>query len=147
MFANLGLINTFVPLIIPFASSAFGIFMITQSFRQVPKDVIEAAKLDKASSFKIIRRILIPSIRPTLICFMLFSFISHWNDYFWNFAMTNIDAMRTLPIAVARLSATEGVRQWHIIMAGNMMFVAPLLIIYVFCNKWIKKAFAYRGVK
>jgi sn-glycerol 3-phosphate transport system permease protein len=147
MFSKLKLINTYVPLIVPFAASAFGIFMVTQSFKQIPKDVLEAAKLDKSHPLKTIWRVLLPSIRPTIICFALFSCITHWNDYFWPFAMTNQESLRTLPMAVAKLSSVDSIKQWHIIMAGNTMLILPLLIIYLFCNKWIKKAFAYNGIK
>lgn len=147
LFSKFNLINTYTPLIIPFVASAFGTFMITQSFKQIPTDVIEAAKLDRASTFKIIWRILLPSVRPTIIVFALFSFITHWNDYFWPYAMTNADNLRTLPMAVANLISMDGIKQWNVIMAGNIILVVPLLMLYVFCNKWIKRAFAYSGIK
>jgi sn-glycerol 3-phosphate transport system permease protein len=147
LFSKLKLINTYVPLVVPFAASAFGIFMVTQSFRQIPKDVIEAAKLDKSNSLKTIWKILLPSIRPTIICFALFSCITHWNDYFWPFAMTNQESLRTLPMAVAKLSSVDSIKQWHVIMAGNTMLILPLLLVYLLCSKWIKRAFAYNGIK
>ena len=146
-FSRLGLINTAIPLILPFASSAFGIFLLTQSFRQIPFELIEAAKLDGASEIRIMTRILLPSVIPTLTTFALFSFVSHWNDYFWVLSMTNNEAMRTLPLAVANLTESDGLRNWHTMMAGNMLLVTPVLVVYWGASKWIKRAFAYNGIK
>jgi len=147
LFSELSLINTYTALIIPFAASAFGIFMITQSFKQIPKDVIEAARLDKSGELKIIWRILLPAARPMIVCFMMFSIISRWNDFFWPTIMTNIESMRTLSMAITRLTPVDGIRPWNIIMAANLIFISPLLVLYIFCNKWIKTALAYSGVK
>jgi sn-glycerol 3-phosphate transport system permease protein len=61
--------------------------------------------------------------------------------------MTNVESLRTLPMAVAKLSSVDSIKQWHVIMAGNTMLILPLLVIYLFCNKWIKKAFSYNGIK
>lgn len=146
-FSKASLIDTYIPLIFPFMSSAFGIFFITQSFKQIPEDIIEAARLDKASELKIMYKIMLPMAKPAVITFMLFSFITHWNDYFWVLTMTNSKLYRTLPIAVATLSQTEGVRSWHIIMAGNVLLVLPILLIYLIANKKIKQAFTYMGLK
>lgn len=148
LFSKFNMINTYIPLIIPFASSAFGIFLTTQSFRQIPRDIVESALLDGASELVVIWRILIPSVAPTIATFILFSFISHWNDYFWVLSMTNDENLRTLPLAVVHLTDSDGgVKNWHIKMAGNMILVAPVLLAYVSANKWIKRAFAYSGIK
>lgn len=148
LFSKLRLINTYIPLIFPFVSSAFGIFLLTQSFRQVPVEVVESARLDGASEWKIIRRVLLPAVVPTVVTFVLFSFISHWNDYFWVLSMTNDESVRTLPLAVVRLIDSDGgVKHWHTTMAANMILVAPILLVYIPANRWIKRAFAYNGIK
>jgi sn-glycerol 3-phosphate transport system permease protein len=146
-FSRLRLINTAIPLILPFASSAFGIFLLTQSFRRIPIELVEAAKLDGASETRIVTHILLPSVIPALVTFALFSFVSHWNDYFWVLSMTNDETMRTLPVAVVNLTESEGLKNWHVKMAGNMLLVAPILLVYWGANKWIKRAFAYNGIK
>lgn len=147
MFSELGLIDTYAALIAPMAASAFGIFLITQSFRQVPLEVLEAARLDKAGTLKLVLRVLLPMSKPAVITFALFSFIAHWNDYFWTLSMTTSDAIRTLPIGVAMLKDVENVKSWHVIMAGNMILIAPVLAIYLVASKYIKSAFAYGGIK
>jgi sn-glycerol 3-phosphate transport system permease protein len=141
------LINTYIPLILPYAASAFGIFLLRQSFMQVPEEVLEAARLDQASEWKIMWKIMVPMARPVLVTFGLFSFIYHWNDYFWPLVMTNQDVVRTLPVGIAALKASEGGVAWNIVMAGNMILVIPILIIFFFAQRQIIRAFVYSGVK
>jgi sn-glycerol 3-phosphate transport system permease protein len=147
LFSKLRLINNYATLILPFASSSFGIFLLTQNFKQVPLDVIEAARLDRAGPMKLTFRVLLPIAKPAVITFALFSFIAHWNDYFWVLSMTTSEAIRTLPIGVAMLKDAENLKNWHIIMAGNMILVGPILAIYLTANKYIKSAFTYSGLK
>jgi len=142
-----GLINSYLSLILPYAASAFGIFLLRQSFMQVPEELIEAARLDQTSEWKIMWRIMVPMAKPVLVTFGLFSFIYHWNDYFWPLVMTNQDSIRTLPIGIARLKASEGGVAWNIVMAGNMILVMPILFIFFFAQKQIIKAFVYSGIK
>jgi sn-glycerol 3-phosphate transport system permease protein len=142
-----GLLDTLWALILPFASSAFGIFMLRQSFMQVPEELLEAARLDEASEWQIIYRIMIPMAKPVLITFALFSFISHWNDYFWPLVMTTSDTARTLPLGISKLREVEGGIAWNVLMAGNMILVIPILIVFFFAQRQIIRAFVYTGVK
>ena len=147
MFCKAGLLQSLIPQILPFISNAFGIFLLRQYFMQIPEEIIEAARLDDAGELKIILRIMIPMARPAIFTIGLLSFISSWNSYFWPLIMTTKDAYRTLPIGVAMLNSQEGGRLWNVLMAGNMFLVVPILIVYLFANKQIRKAFAYSGIK
>ena len=147
MFSKAGLLQSLIPQILPFISNAFGIFLLRQYFMQIPEEIIEAARLDDAGELKIILRIMIPMARPAIFTIVLLSFISSWNSYFWPPIMTTKDAYRTLPIGVAMLNSQEGGRLWNVLMAGNMFLVVPILIVYLFANKQIRKAFAYSGIK
>ncbi|MBY0164701.1 carbohydrate ABC transporter permease [Cytobacillus firmus] len=147
MMADWGLVKTLLPQIIPFVSNAFGIFLLRQYFMQIPEEIIEAARLDNASEFKIIRKVMIPMSKPALATIALFSFVSHWNDYFWPLVMTDSAAVRPLTLGIAMLRETEGISNWHIIMAGNVILVVPILLVYLFCSKHIVKAFVYSGIK
>ncbi|WP_411552896.1 carbohydrate ABC transporter permease [Paenibacillus lautus] len=147
MMADWGLVKTLLPQIIPFVSNAFGIFLLRQYFMQIPEEIIEAARLDNASEFKIIRKVMIPMSKPALATIALFSFVSHWNDYFWPLVMTDSAAVRPLTLGIAMLRETEGISNWHIIMAGNVILVMPILLVYLFCSKHIVKAFVYSGIK
>ena len=147
MFSKWGLINNYLSLILPFATSAFGIFMMRQSFMQVPEETLEAAKLDKASEFKIITKIMLPAAKPTIYMLALFSFISTWNDYFWPLIITTNDKVRTLPIGISSLRMVEGGITYHIVMAGNLLLIIPIVIAFFIAQKQIIRAFTYTGEK
>lgn len=145
--SKLHLINTYWSLILPQATSAFGIFMLRQSFMQVPKELIEAARLDKAGEFKIMFRIMLPMCRSTVATLALLTFIGCWNDYFWAKVLTTSDAVRTLPVGITALRNVDGGVANHIVMAGNLIMLVPILVAFVIAQKQILKAFAYTGVK
>jgi sn-glycerol 3-phosphate transport system permease protein len=147
MLADWGVINSLLPQIIPFMANAFGIFLLRQYFMQIPQEIIESGRLDNASEFKIIMKIMIPMSMPALATIALFSFVSHWNDYFWPLVMTDSALVRPLTMGIAMLRETEGISNWHIIMAGNVVLVVPILIVYLFASKQIVKAFVYSGIK
>ena len=125
--ADWKLLKTLWPQIIPFGANAFGIFMLRQSFKQIPDEIVESAKLDKAIA--------------------LFSFVGHWNSYFWPLVMSTSEEVRPLTIAIEKLKEIEYGIQWPQIMAGNTLLVLPVVILYIFASKKIIQAFAYRGVK
>lgn len=147
MFNKVGLLNSYAPMIIPFIGNAFGIFLLRQYFLQIPQEIIEAARLDDASEWKIIVRIMIPMARTAISSIGLLSFISSWNSYFWPLVMTSNNTYRKLPIGVTLLTGSEGASQWPIVMAGNLMMVLPILVVYGFASGKIRKAFVYSGIK
>lgn len=147
MFSKLGLIDTYVALIVPFIFSPFGIFFLTQSIRQIPDEIFESAYLDKANERTILRKIVFPMVRPTAITFALFSLITHWNEYFWVLAMTTSDRIRTLSLGVTFLLNNEGLKNWNVLMAGAVIQVLPILVLYLFASSKIKSAFSYSGIK
>ena len=147
MMAGWKLLGTLLPQILPFMTNAFGIFLLRQYFKQIPNELLEAAKLDNANELQTLLRIILPMSKAALSTVILFNFISRWNDYFWPLVMTNREAVRPLTIVVKSLRDTEGLTNWNIVMAGNMMLVAPILLIYVFASRNIIKAFTYSGIK
>ncbi|WP_196594618.1 carbohydrate ABC transporter permease [Pectinatus sottacetonis] len=147
MFSNWGMINSYWSLILPFASNAFGIFMLRQTFKQVPHELIEAAKLDGASEYRILTKIFLPLARPTLITIGMLTFIDVWNDYFWPLVMTTNDAVRTLPVGIAALRQVESGIHYNILMAGNVMLILPIIIVFILAQKQIIRAFTYFGSK
>lgn len=147
MFSKMGLMDTYTALIVPFISNPFGIFMLRQYFMQVPSEVIEAAKLDNASELKIMFKIMMPMVKSALVTLGLLAFISNWNNYFWPLIMTSKEAFRTLPIGIALLKDSDTLQRWNIIMAGNLLLVMPMLVLYIFASKKIRNAFVYSGIK
>ena len=147
LFAKMQMINTYWSLILPFATSAFNIFMLRQTFNQMPVELIEAARLDGASEFKIIVRLFLPMAKATLVTCALLTFISTWNDYFWPLVLTTNDTVRTLPVGVASMRASESGINYHLLMAANVLLCLPIMVVYLFANKHIIKAFSYIGDK
>ena len=147
LFSKMKLINSYHSLILPFCASGFGIFMVRQRFMQIPEELIEAARLDNASELKILTHVMIPMARPTITTMLLLTFISRWNDYFWPMVMTTKDSVRTLSVGVAMLRETEAAASWNTLMAGNVILVLPILILFIFAQKQIIQAFAYSGEK
>lgn len=147
MMSKMKLINTLWPQIIPFGANAFGIFMLRQGFKQIPDEIVECAKLDSATELQIMTRIMIPMSMSSMITIAMFSFIAHWNAYFWPLVMTMDDSVRPLTMAVERLKDAEQGLLWNNIMASNTILVLPVIIVFLFASQKIIAAFAYKGVK
>lgn len=147
LLSHLGLINTYWSLILPQATSAFGIFMLRQAFMQVPEEILEAARMDRASEFAIIRKIMLPMAGPSLAMLALVTFIGAWNDYFWPLILTTNETVRTLPVGITMLRNVESGVAYNVVMAGNLLMLLPILVVYLLAQKQIIKAFSYTGVK
>jgi sn-glycerol 3-phosphate transport system permease protein len=147
LFSRLGLVDTYTALILPYAVSALGTFLIREAFRQVSDDIIDAARVDGAGTLGIIFRIMVPIARPTIVAFSLFSVVYHWNDFFWPLVMTTTDAVRTLPVGVAMLREEGTGARWHVIMAGSMFVVAPVLVVFAVAQRHIVRAFTFTSLK
>jgi sn-glycerol 3-phosphate transport system permease protein len=147
LFSKLGLLNTYASLILPYAVSALGTFLIREAFMQISDDIVDAARVDGAGVLTIIFRIMAPITRPTLVAFSLFSVVYHWNDFFWPLVMTTNEAVRTLPIGVAMLREEGTGARWHIIMAGSMFVVAPVLVVFAVAQRHIIRAFQFTSLK
>ncbi len=144
MFSKVGLTNTFGALVLPFAASALGTFLVRQALMSVPDEIVEAARLDGASELTIIYRILGPLLTPTLVSIFLVSFVFHYSDYFWPLVMTTDDTVRTLPLGVALLKEPGSGVRWHVIMAGNVLLSLPVLGLFALAQKHLVRGIAGR---
>jgi len=145
LLARAGLVNTLSGLILPFGVSALGTFLVRQALQNVPDSQIEAARMDGASELYIIYRLLAPLLRPTLVSLFLFSFVSHWNDYFWPLVLTTDERARTLPLAVALLREQGTGVRWHLVMAGNVILSLPALAVFAVAQRHLLRAVTVRG--
>jgi sn-glycerol 3-phosphate transport system permease protein len=145
MLGQVGLINTMAALVIPFGASALGTFLVRQACLSIPDELIEAARLDGASDLHIVYRLLAPALRPTLAALFLLSFVFHWNDYFWPLVMTTDDRIRTVPVGIALLREQGSGVRWHLVMAGNVIMSAPILVVFAMAQRHLVRAVATRG--
>lgn len=140
-YSKMGLVDTWGGLILPSLFSMFGIFMFVSAFKQIPQEIIEAAKLDKAKNRTIMLKIMVPMVAPVLAAHLIVSFISNWNEYYWVLVMTNSESVRTLPVALrGLLQVDDGVPEWNVVMAGTMIQLAPIFLMYTFASKRVKTA-------
>lgn len=147
MMSKMNLLNSLWPQIIPFGANAFGIFLMRQNFKQIPDEILEAARLDNASEIQIMYQIMLPMAKSSMVTVALFSFINHWNSYFWPLVMTSDNLYRPISIAIASLKDVENGLNWATLMAGNVLMILPLMILFIFASQKIIATFAYRGVK
>jgi len=145
LLASAGLVNTLSGLILPFGVSALGTFLVRQALLSVPDAQIEAARIDGASELYIVYRLLAPLLRPTLVSLFLFSFVSHWNDYFWPLVLTTDEHARTLPLAIALLREQGTGVRWHLVMAGNVILSLPALAVFAAAQRHLLRAVTVRG--
>lgn len=144
---ELGLINSLPAMVVPFIASGYGTFMLRQSFRQVPADLADAARLDGCGHMATLWHVYLPLVKPTLIAFAIISVVTHWNDYMWPLLVTNSDGVRTLPIGLGLLAKADSGADWTRLMAGTMIVVSPLLILFVIFQRRFIDSFMHTGVK
>ena len=146
--SRLNWLDSFKGLIIPFAASAFGTFLIRQSFMSVPEDLVDAAIMDGANHLRILWDVLIPLSRPAIVTFSLLTFNWRWNSYFWVLIMTNSNEMRTLPVGIVFLKeGAEGGSNWHILMAGTVLVLLPVLVVFIAAQRYFVEGVAHTGLK
>ena len=147
LFAKMKILGTLLPQILPFIANGYGIFLIRQSFLQLPKELMESAYLDGAGEKEIFTYIAIPHAKASILSAILISFISTWNSYFWPFVMTNKERNMPLTLAMQRLQdANQGV-EWPTLMAANSILTLPVLILFLLLSKQILLSFGYQEEK
>ena len=130
MLRSMGLVNTLAGAIIPFMATIFGIFLIRQYALSIPDDLLDAARVDGASEFRIFRTVVLPVLRPILATLAIFTFLSAWNDFMWPLIVLTDQGNFTLSVALAGLSG-EHVQDTELMMAGSVVTVLPVLILFL----------------
>jgi multiple sugar transport system permease protein len=130
MLQRLGLVNSLWAVVIPGLAPVFGIFMIRQYALSVPDDLLEAARMDGASELRIFWTIVMPLLRPILVTFAAFVFLSTWNDFMWPLIVLSDERRYTLPVALANLSG-EHVQDTELMMAGSVLTIVPVVLLFV----------------
>ncbi len=144
---NLGMINTYAGIILPGLASAFGTFLLRQHFLSLPKEVMEAAELDGAGHIRKLFYFALPMSVPAVVTVALIAVIDEWNDFIWPLLVTNSVQMRTLPIGLMALKESEGVDNWGAIMAGTTLVVLPMLLLFLFAQRFIVAGLAGASVR
>ena len=130
-------INTYQGIILPGASVAFGTFLLRQAFLGLPREVLDAARVDGCGHLRLLWDIVLPMSQSILVTLGLISLVAKWNDYLWPLIVTNTQNMRTLTVGMTMLFDQEGNTQWGVVMAAAMFVIIPLLIVFAFAQKYI----------
>ena len=146
MLNRMGLVNTYWGIIIPGLASIYGIFLIRQYIMSIPDSLIEAARIDGATDFYIYWRIILPLAKPILVTLALFTFMGAWNDFLWPLIILTRDRMYTLPVALANLMG-EHVQDTEMMMAGSVITILPVLIVFLTLQKYYIRGIMLGSVK
>ncbi len=143
---KLGLVNKLAGLIIPSAIDAFGIFLITQFAKSIPNEMMDAARVDGASEWRIYRSIALPQLGPALATLGMLTFMFNWNAYLWPLIVLTEQNVRTLPI-ILNWYSTQHSNQIHLTMTASVLVVLPILIVFLLSQRWIVRGLTLSGMK
>ena len=145
--AQLGWINTFAALIVPRAADAFGIFFLRQFFLALPRDLDNAARMDGASEWRIYRSIVLPNAVPALMTLGVFVFVNNWNDLLWPLVFSTKSNMATITSGLTLLTGPSGIVPYGVMMAGSLIALLPLTILFVIVQRRFVSSVAATGLK
>ena len=143
----LNLVDTIPGIALPYMASAFGIFLLRQAFKTVPKELEDAARVEGAGMLQILFRVYIPLARPVYLAYGLVSVSYHWNNFLWPLVITNSVETRPLTVGLAIFGAPESGVQWPIITAATLMSVAPLLVAFILFQRQFVQSFMRAGIR
>ena len=145
--ARLGLVDTIVAIALPYLGSAFGIFLLRQTFLTVPQQLDDAARLEGCTLLGRLWRVYVPLARPTYLAYGLVSVSYHWNNFLWPLVITNSVTTRPLTVGLAVFASTDQGIDWSIITAATLMTSAPLLIAFLLFQRQFVQSFMRAGIR
>jgi multiple sugar transport system permease protein len=146
MLKNLGLVNTYVGVLIPSMANVFGIFLVRQYAMSIPDELLEAARVDGAGELRVFRSIVLPTLGPILVTLAIFTFLGSWNDFLWPLIVLTDDDRHTLPVALALLSR-EHVQDSELMMAGSVITILPVLVLFLVLQRYYIQGLLAGSVK
>jgi ABC-type glycerol-3-phosphate transport system permease component len=147
LLSKIGWVDTFLGILAPNFASAFGVFMLRQGIKQIPVDVIEAARIDGAGETRIVLTIIAPLIKTTVATVAMILFLGSWNDFLWPVIVINSSNLRTLPVGIALFKDPYGNINYGPLMAATLISTAPMLLAYVVSQKYMIRGIAMTGLK
>ena len=144
---KLNLVDTIAGVGLPYMASAFGIFLLRQTFKTIPKELDDAARIEGCSFLQVLLKVYIPLARPTYIAYGLVSVSYHWNNFLWPHIITNSVNTRPLTVGLAIFGAPESGVEWSIITAGTLLSVSPLLVAFLLFQRQFVQSFMTAGIK
>jgi sn-glycerol 3-phosphate transport system permease protein len=144
---SLGLIDTLTGIGLPYVASAFGIFLLRQSFKSIPKELDDAARMEGANTLQTIWRVYLPLARPIYVAYGLVSVSYHWNNFLWPLIVTNSTETRPLTVGLQVFASVDQGIDWSVICAAALMTSAPLMIAFLFFQRAFIQSFLRAGIR
>ncbi len=146
MMQKLNWVNTFQAMIVPWAFTAFGAFLLRQFFLGVPQELDDAARVDGAGTVRTFLSVMLPLARPSLAVLAVFSFISYWNSFIWPLVIINdVNNLGTIPLGLQMFFGQQG-SQWHLVMAASVISMAPTLVLLILLQRHLIKGIVTSGL-
>jgi multiple sugar transport system permease protein len=145
--ANLGLVNTYWGLILPFLAGPFGVFLMRQFIQGIPDELIDAARMDGASELRIFLRVVMPLCKPALATLAILTFLGSWNNFLWPLVVATSEDKYTLPVALALYSVGQNQTQYGLLLAGAVVVVVPVLAVFLTLQRYFVQGIAMTGIK
>ncbi len=145
--SRLGLIDTLFGIGLPYFASAFAIFLLRQTFKGIPKELVEAATMEGASALQILWRVYVPLAKPVYVAFALVSVSYHWNNFLWPLVVTNSVNSRPLTVGLQVFASADQGIDWSIITAATLLTAAPLLLAFLLFQRQFVQSFMRAGIK
>ena len=147
LISNLGLANSYAGLVLPFLAGPFGVFLMRQFLMSIPDDLIEAARVDGAGEWRIFFRIVLPLCRPALATLGILTFLASWNNFLWPLVVATTEDKYTLPVALALYSVGQNQTFYGLLLAGAVVVVLPVLIVFLVLQRHFLRGIATTGLK
>jgi sn-glycerol 3-phosphate transport system permease protein len=148
MVTQLGLQDTLLAIMAPYFASAFGVFLMRQTFRSIPRDFEDAAMVDGANRLQVIWHVLLPLARPGLAAFSVISVTSHWNEYLWPLMAVSSPNSQVLTVGLASFtSGAEAGSEWGVVAAGTALVAGPLLLAFLLFQRRFVSSLVFTGLK
>lgn len=147
MVSNLGLVNSYGGLILPFLATPFGVFLMRQYLLSIPDELIEAARVDGAGELRIFARIVLPLCGPALATLTILTFLASWNNFLWPLVVATTEDKYTLPVALALYSVGQNRIDFGLVLAGAVAVLLPVVIVFVLLQRHFLRGIATTGLK
>jgi multiple sugar transport system permease protein len=145
--SNLGMANSFAGLIFPFLAGPFGVFLMRQFMMGLPDELIDAARVDGAGEWRIFTRVIMPLCKPALATLGILTFLTSWNNFLWPLVVAQSDDRYTLPVGLAIYAIGENKSDYGLLMAGSVVIVAPILLVFIALQRFFVQGIAMTGIK
>lgn len=147
MVSSLGLVDTYAALILPFVTTPLGVFLMRQFMLGIPDPLLEAARIDGAGELRIFARIVMPLCGPPLATLGILTFLASWNNFLWPLVAAQTEAKYTLPVALSLYSTGQNATDYGLLLAGSVLVIAPIILLFVFLQRYFIQGIASTGLK